>query len=112
MATQNQLELAEEKLDEARQKVSTAESRWEARLKELEQRCRAAEEKTKRERQGGKERVAELLQQVKYVLSDGPCRIMLRIALLQITGEASRRSEQAKGSTGRLGCKGTAIEVL
>lgn len=67
LATQNQLEQAEEKLEEARTKVSNAESRWEARLKELELRCRAAEEKTKRERQGGKERVNELLQQVKYV---------------------------------------------
>lgn len=66
-ATQAQLASAEEKLGEARTKVGIAEGKWEARLRELEARLRAAEEKVKRERQGAKERVAELADTIKYV---------------------------------------------
>lgn len=68
-ATQAQLASAEEKLGEARTKVGVAEGKWEARLRELEARLRAAEEKVKRERQGAKERVAELGDTIKWVVA-------------------------------------------
>ncbi|KAK4046105.1 hypothetical protein OIV83_006358 [Microbotryomycetes sp. JL201] len=61
--TQAQLSDAEAKLAEARDKVGVAEGKWEARLQELQSRLRAAEEKLKRERQGAKERVHELIEQ-------------------------------------------------
>jgi len=48
-----------------RMKIGQAEGKWEARFRELENRCRAAEEKVKRERQGAKERVAELQSIIK-----------------------------------------------
>jgi hypothetical protein len=48
-----------------RSKIGTAEGKWELRFRELEQRCRAAEEKVKRERQGAKERVQELQSIIK-----------------------------------------------
>lgn len=56
---QNQASAAEERLTEAKTKYNEGESKWLARIKELEARCKAAEEKVKRERQGAKERVAE-----------------------------------------------------
>lgn len=52
-------EAAEKRLGEATAKYSASESKWAARVQELEARMRAAEEKVKRERQGAKERVAE-----------------------------------------------------
>ncbi|KAK4701233.1 MFS transporter, PHS family, inorganic phosphate transporter, partial [Phenoliferia sp. Uapishka_3] len=64
-ATAAQLADAEEKLAEGRAKVSVAETKWEARMREYEQRQRASDEKTKRERQGAKERVIELTEQIK-----------------------------------------------
>ena len=51
------------------QKTTVADSKWEARVKEYETRLRAAEEKVKREKQGYKERVVELENQLKYVPS-------------------------------------------
>jgi hypothetical protein len=42
------------------QKHAGADSKWEARVKEYESRLKAAEERVKRERQGSKERVAEV----------------------------------------------------
>jgi len=57
---QNQLAAAEEKLALINSRSNAADEKWEARVKEYEARLRAAEEKVKRERQGGKERVAEL----------------------------------------------------
>jgi hypothetical protein len=45
--------------------VQKADAKWEARVKEYEARLRAAEERVKRERQGGKERVGELEGNVK-----------------------------------------------
>lgn len=66
-ATQGQLNLAEEKLEDARRKVAVAEGKWEARLLEMQTRLRAAEEKTKRERQGAKERVGELTDTIRSV---------------------------------------------
>ncbi|SNX84315.1 related to Myosin heavy chain [Melanopsichium pennsylvanicum] len=51
---------AEDRLSEAKVKYGEGEGKWAARIKELELRCKAAEERVKRERQGAKERVAEL----------------------------------------------------
>jgi len=64
---QSQLTQAEERLADARVKYSEGEGKWAARIKELEMRCRQAEEKYKRERQGAKERVAEMNEQIKCV---------------------------------------------
>ncbi|KAI0281857.1 hypothetical protein BGY98DRAFT_1094721 [Russula aff. rugulosa BPL654] len=62
---QNQLAAAEEKMAAMNQKTTAADSKWEARVKEYETRLRTAEEKVKRERQGYKERVLELENQIK-----------------------------------------------
>lgn len=64
VATQTQLKTAEEKLNEAKVKVAAAEGSWQARLRELQERNRELEEKVKRERQGAKERMNELMVQV------------------------------------------------
>ena len=65
---QNQLLALEEKIAAMNQKTTTADGKWEARVKEYESRLRSAEERVKRERQGAKERVAELETNVKSVL--------------------------------------------
>lgn len=65
----NQLLQHEEKISTLNQKTSTADAKWEARVKEYESRLKAAEEKYKRERQGSKERVLELENQIKYVVA-------------------------------------------
>lgn len=70
-ATQEQLREAESRLSQQQIKYGVAEAKWEARVRELEQRVRAAEEKVKRERQGAKERVAELEQDARWVGSVG-----------------------------------------
>jgi chromosome segregation ATPase len=57
---QNQLVSCEEKIAAMNQKTAAADSKWEARVKEYEARLKAAEERVKRERQGSKERIAEL----------------------------------------------------
>ncbi|KAF8806084.1 hypothetical protein BYT27DRAFT_7339311 [Phlegmacium glaucopus] len=62
---QNQLLTTEEKLANLNQKTVAADGKWEARVKEYEARLKAAEERVKRERQGSKERVAELENSVK-----------------------------------------------
>ncbi|KAH9061156.1 hypothetical protein EDB87DRAFT_1612256 [Lactarius vividus] len=62
---QNQLAAAEEKMAAMNQKTTVADGKWEARVKEYENRLRAAEEKVKRERQGYKERVLELENQIR-----------------------------------------------
>jgi len=64
---QNQLVTTEEKIAAMNQKNAAADSKWEARVKEYEARLKAAEERVKRERQGSKERVAELENSLKYV---------------------------------------------
>ncbi len=69
---QNQLAAAEEKMAAMNQKTTAADSKWEARVKEYESRLRTAEEKVKRERQGYKERVLELENQIKCVSSSWP----------------------------------------
>lgn len=65
---QNQLLTTEEKIAAMGQKTAAADAKWEARVKEYETRLRAAEERVKRERQGGKERVAELETNLKFVV--------------------------------------------
>jgi hypothetical protein len=42
------------------EKTTQADAKWEARVREYESRLKAAEERVKRERQGGKERINEL----------------------------------------------------
>lgn len=64
---QNQLVAAEEKMASMSQKTASADNKWEARVKEYESRLKAAEERVKRERQGSKERVAELENNLKLV---------------------------------------------
>ncbi|UZJ55513.1 hypothetical protein CBS101457_004833 [Exobasidium rhododendri] len=65
LAAQNQATQAEERLLEAKTKYGEGEGKWAARIKELESRVRAAEERVKRERQGAKERVSELVEQTR-----------------------------------------------
>lgn len=91
-ATQAQLASAEEKLGDARKKVGIAEGKWEARLRELEARLRAAEEKVKRERQGAKERVAELGDTIKCVLDCSTSSIALTDTSLHPTGPSKDTS--------------------
>lgn len=62
---QNQLLATEEKVASMSQKTAAADSKWEARVKEYEARLKSAEERVKRERQGSKERVNELENQLK-----------------------------------------------
>ena len=47
------------------QKTNIADGKWEARVKEYEVRLKQAEERVKKERQGAKERVAELEGNIK-----------------------------------------------
>jgi len=63
-ATQSQLKLTEEKFNEAKVKVATVESSWQARLKELQDRNKELEEKVKREKKSAKERKEDLDHQV------------------------------------------------
>lgn len=67
IATQTQLKTAEEKLSEAKVKVAAAEGSWQARLRELQERNRELEEKVRRERQGAKERMNELVAQIAHL---------------------------------------------
>lgn len=71
------------------QKTTAADSKWEARVKEYETRLRAAEEKVKRERQGYKERVLELENQIKCVSgwSYGP-KVVLIGPFVKVSTEA------------------------
>ncbi|KAG5645975.1 hypothetical protein DXG03_004767 [Asterophora parasitica] len=64
---QNQLVATEEKVAAMNQKSAAADAKWEARVKEYEARLKAAEERVKRERQGSKERVAELESNLKSI---------------------------------------------
>jgi hypothetical protein len=61
----NQLGLLEAKLAEIQGKAGRAEDKWEARVKEYENRLRIAGEKIKTEKQGGKERAMQLEGQVR-----------------------------------------------
>lgn len=63
----NQLAMLEQRLAEMQAKSGLAENKWEARVKEYENRLRIAGEKIKTEKQGGKERARELEAQVRCV---------------------------------------------
>jgi len=79
---QNQLAAAEEKMAAMNQKTTAADTKWEARVKEYETRLRAAEEKVKRERQGYKERVVELENQIRCIIfcpTGGPAKAFVLI---------------------------------
>lgn len=70
------------------QKTQVVDNKWEARVKEYETRLKTAEEKVKRERQGGKERVGELEVAVKYV---DHLLLYRSLGLITITGPWSDR---------------------
>jgi chromosome segregation ATPase len=74
---QNQLAAAEEKMATMNQKTTAVDAKWEARVKEYETRLRSAEEKVKREKQGYKERVLELENQIRCVSVVGRKRAVL-----------------------------------
>lgn len=59
------LEHLERKLDELQKRSGSADTKWEARVKEYENRLRIAGEKVKAEKQGGKERAHQLEGQVR-----------------------------------------------
>jgi len=65
----NQLAMLEAKLADMQSKSGRAEDKWEARVREYENRLRIAGEKIKTEKQGGKERALQLEGQVRYVYS-------------------------------------------
>ncbi|CAO1626641.1 unnamed protein product [Sympodiomycopsis kandeliae] len=69
LTTQNQLTSHEGQLNEMKSKYSKSEAKWAARIAELENRCKIAEEKIKRERQGAKERIFEQLELQKNLQS-------------------------------------------
>lgn len=73
----NQITTYDEKLGSARSKMTAAESRWDVRVREYESRLKAAEEKVKAEKQGGKERAAQLDMQVECVQLLARCRALL-----------------------------------
>lgn len=59
--------MLEAKLAEIQSKAGRAEDKWEARVREYENRLRVAGEKIKTEKQGGKERALQLEGQVRWV---------------------------------------------
>lgn len=73
-------------------KAGKAEDKWEARVKEYENRLRIAGEKIKTEKQGGKERAMQLESQVRYVLfsleSHFDCPLLLLSAHLIVVFES------------------------
>lgn len=62
---QNQLKALEQQLFELQDKNGRAQEKWEVRVKEYESRLRIAGEKIKTEKQGGRERAAQLEAQVQ-----------------------------------------------
>ncbi|PFH53520.1 hypothetical protein AMATHDRAFT_1175 [Amanita thiersii Skay4041] len=62
---QNQLLALEQKIALMNERSSAADQKWEARVKEYESQIKLAEERVKRERQGAKERTAELESHIK-----------------------------------------------
>jgi TolA-binding protein len=61
----DQLAQLEAKVAEMQQRTGQAENKWEARVREYENRLRIAGEKIKTEKQGGKERAMQLEGQIK-----------------------------------------------
>lgn len=76
----NQLAMLEAKLAEIQSKAGKAEDKWEARVREYENRLRVAGEKIKTEKQGGKERALQLEGQVRWVFSFGFPSVTLHLA--------------------------------
>ena len=62
-----QLADLEARIAEMQAKSGQAENKWEARVREYENRLRIAGEKIKTEKQGGKERAVQLESQVRCV---------------------------------------------
>lgn len=63
----NQLAALESKMADMQAKAGLAEGKWEARVREYENRLKIAGEKIKTEKQGGKERAMQLESQVRWV---------------------------------------------
>lgn len=68
-AAQTKSTKAQKLLEEAKSKHGRDEETWKQRMNELETRYKAAEERVKRERQGAKERVAELEKELQRMRS-------------------------------------------
>ena len=79
----NQLAALEARIAELQSKAGLAENKWEARVKEYENRLRIAGEKIKTEKQGGKERAVQLESQVRD--------------LERQVNDAKRRNQRAEG---------------
>jgi len=94
VVVQNQLLLSEEKMANINQKTATADQKWEARVKEYESRLKAGEEKYKRERQGAKERVLELENQLRSVVLYRPVDVLTRFA----AGASNARTNSLKSA--------------
>ncbi|KAG0701548.1 hypothetical protein DFH29DRAFT_925819 [Suillus ampliporus] len=95
VVVQNQLLLSEEKISNINQKTSTADQKWEARVKEYEARLKAGEEKYKRERQGAKERVLELENQMRSLERQNDLA-QKRSAQLDNVAEANRVAPRSR----------------
>jgi chromosome segregation ATPase len=116
VVVQNQLLLSEEKMANVNQRTTSTDQKWEARVKEYEARLKAGEEKYKRERQGAKERVLELENQLRsanlpptrcssFCLFDVVCRslerqnelVQKRSAQLDTVAEANKVAPNSRG---------------
>ena len=103
---ESELAEARKRLDDGNAKVGKSTASWEARVKELEHRCRVAEERLKQERQGAKERVAELENRARCVRAksddaDGLAARWRAISAMRI-GVAMRSAMSSVGSSSRL----------
>lgn len=63
----NQLAQLEERMATMQAKTGVADDKWEARVREYENRLRIAGEKIKTEKQGGRERAMQLEGQIRSV---------------------------------------------
>ena len=105
----NQLAMLEAKLAEIQSKAGKAEDKWEARVREYENRLRVAGEKIKTEKQGGKERALQLEGQVRWVfllfhLSHSTSPLLIhttRPLLFAWTVMRNCANYQGTGTTGR-----------
>ncbi|OJA13113.1 hypothetical protein AZE42_11621 [Rhizopogon vesiculosus] len=86
--TPNQLLLSEEKMANVNPRMTSADQKWEARVKKYEAELKAGEEKYKRERQGAKERVLELENQLRNLERQNELA-QKRSAQLDIVAEAN-----------------------
>jgi chromosome segregation ATPase len=95
VVVQNQLLLSEEKISNINQKTTAADQKWEARVKEYETRLKAGEEKYKRERQGAKERVLELENQMRSLERQNELA-QKRSAQLDTVAEANKAPSRSR----------------